>query len=300
MILEDLRLSKIFELQNSPKDKIDISHMHNKFAQKQLNLFRQNIFFCWTLHLLTSFGIICSFFALKNIIDGEIFKAFMWLGLGLLIDGIDGTIARFLRVSVKLPHIDGHMLDSIIDYINYIFIPAFMLHHFKILPETMDTVLPATIMVISVISYSNKNTKTDENCYIGFPAIWNVVVLYLVILDYSVLVNTAILISLIILKIVPIRFVHPFRTKSFKKSTLVVSLSWFMLTPFTVISREYSYLSDYYEYSLSAWLLISSYYVFLTLFLNSDKFAKIYKFTKKFRNTNKISSCKNDLSAEKI
>ena len=72
--------------------------MHNKFAQKQLNLFRQNIFFCWTLHLLTSFGIICSFFALKNIIDGEIFKAFMWLGLGLLIDGIDGTIARLLKV----------------------------------------------------------------------------------------------------------------------------------------------------------------------------------------------------------
>ena len=191
--------------------------MHNKFTQKQLNLFRQNIFFCWTLHLLTSFGIICSFFALKNIIDGEIFKAFMWLGLGLLIDGIDGTIARFLKVSVKLPHIDGQMLDSIIDYINYIFIPAFMLHHFKILPETMDTVLPATIMVISVISYSNKNTKTDENCYIGFPAIWNVVVLYLVILDLSIQVNTGILIFLIILKIIPIRFVHPFRTKKLKK-----------------------------------------------------------------------------------
>jgi phosphatidylcholine synthase len=224
----------------------------------------------------------------------------MWLGLGLLIDGIDGTIARFLKVSVKLPHIDGHMLDSIIDYVNYIFIPAFMLHYFKILPETIDTVLPATIMVISVISYSNKNTKTDENYYVGFPAIWNVVVLYLVIFDYSVLVNTAILIFLIVLKIIPIRFVHPFRTKSFKKSTLVVSLSWFMFTPLTVICREYSYLSDYYEYFLSAWLLISSYYVFLTLFLNSDKFVKIYNFLKKFCTTNKILSYKNDLSAEKI
>ena len=116
----------------------------------------------------------------------------------------------------------------------------------------------------------------------------------------GVLINTAILIFLIVLKIIPIRFVHPFRTESFKKSTLVVSLSWLMFTPLTVIFREYSYLSDYYEYFLSAWLLISSYYVFLTLFLNSDKFAKIYKFTKKFCNTNKISSYKNDLSAEKI
>ena len=68
-------------------------------------------------------------------------------------------------------------------------------------------------MVISVISYSNKNTKTDENYYIGFPAIWNVVVLYLVTLDLSIQVNTGILIFLIILKIIPIRFVHPFRTK---------------------------------------------------------------------------------------
>ena len=274
--------------------------MYNKFVQKKLNLFSQNILFCWALHLLTSFGIICSFFALNNIIDGEIFKAFMWLGLGLFIDGIDGTIARFLKVSVKLPHIDGFMLDSLIDYINYIFIPAFMLHHLRILPEIMDIIIPATIMVISVISYSNKNAKTDENCYVGFPAIWNVVVLYLMILNYSVLVNTAILIFLIVLKIIPIRFVHPFRTKSFKKSTLVVSLSWFVFTPLTVIFREYSYLSDYYEYFLSAWLLISSYYVFLTLSLNSDKFIKSYKRWTKFYTSNKVLFFKNDLSADKI
>ena len=274
--------------------------MHNNFSQKKLNLFRQNIFFCWTLHLLTSFGVVCSFFALKNVIDGEIFKAFMWLGLGLFIDGIDGSIARFLKVSVKLPHINGHMLDSIIDYINYIFIPAFMLHHFRILPEIMDTILPATIMVISVISYSNKNTKTDENYYIGFPAIWNVVVLYLVILDYGILVNTGILIFLIILKIIPIRFVHPFRTKSFKKLTLVMSLSWFVFTSIIVIFREYSFLSGYYEYCLFAWLLLSSYYVFLTLFLNSDKFLKIYKCGTKLYTTKKILPFKSNLSAEKI
>ena len=274
--------------------------MHNKFVQRQLNLFKQNIFFCWTLHLLTSFGIICSFFALENIIDGKIFKAFMWLGLGLLIDGIDGTIARFLKVNVKLPHIDGFMLDSIIDYINYIFIPAFMLHHFKILPEIVDTILPAIIMVISVISYSNKNTKTDENYYIGFPAIWNVVVLYLVILDFGILVNTGILIFLVILKIMPIRFVHPFRTESLKKLTLVVSLFWFVSTPLIVISQEYNYFSSYYEYCLTAWLLFSSYYVFITLFLNSDKFVKMYKCLTKLCTTNRISPYKNNLSAEKI
>jgi len=144
----------------------------------------------------------------------------------------------------KYKSIDINLTKNIIAFL--IFIPAFMLHHLRILPEILGTIIPATIMVISVISYSNKNTKTDENCYVGFPAIWNVVVLYLVILDYSVLVNTAILIFLIVLKIIPIRFVHPFRTKSFKKSTLVVSLSWFMFTPLTVIFREYSYLSDYY------------------------------------------------------
>jgi len=118
--------------------------------------------------LLTSFGIICSFFALKNTIDGEIFKAFMWLRLGLFIDGIDGMIARLLKVNESLPHIDSYMLESIIDYINYIFVPAFMLHYFGILPEALDIIIPAIIMMISVISYSNKNTKTDENYYIDF------------------------------------------------------------------------------------------------------------------------------------
>ena len=274
--------------------------MHNRFIQKQLNLFRQNIFFSWALHLLTSFGIICSFFALKNTVDGEIFKAFMWLGLGLFIDGIDGTIARFLKVNESLPHIDGHMLDSIIDYVNYIFLPAFMIHYFGILPKIVDIVIPAIIMVISVISYSNKNTKTDENCYIGFPAIWNVVVLYLVILNCDILINTGVLIFLIILKIIPLRFVHPFRTEKFKKLTLIMSFSWFAFTSLTIIIREYSYLSDYYEYCLSSWLLLSFYYVFLTLFLNSDKFVEMYKCGVKFYTSSKVLSYENNLSAEKL
>ena len=274
--------------------------MHNRFIQKQLNLFRQNIFFSWALHLLTSFGIICSFFALKNTIDGEIFKAFMWLGLGLFIDSVDGTIARFLKVNENLPHIDGHMLDSIIDYINYIFIPAFMLHYFGILPKILDIVLPAIIMVISVISYSNKNTKTDDNCYIGFPAIWNIVVLYLVMLDYDILINTGVLILLIILKIIPLRFVHPFRTENFRKLTLIMSFSWFIFASLTIIVREYSYLSDYYEYCLSSWLLLSFYYVFLTLFLNFDKFVKVYRCGVNFYTSNKVLSYENGLSAEKL
>ena len=274
--------------------------MYNNFIRKKLNLFRQNIFFSWALHLLTSFGIICSFFALKNTIDGEIFKAFMWLGLGLFIDSIDGTIARFLKVNESLPHIDGHMLDSIIDYINYIFVPAFMLHYFGILPEILDIIIPAIIMVTSVISYSNKNTKTDENYYIGFPAIWNVVVLYLVILNYDSLINTGVLIFLIILKILPLRFVHPFRTEKFRKLTLVMSFSWFVFTSLIVIIREHSYFSGYYEYCLSVWLLLSFYYIFLTLFLNSGKFAQIYKCGIKLYTTNKALSCKSNLSAEEI
>ena len=175
-----------------------------------------------------------------------------------------------------------------------------MLHHFKILPEIVDTILPATIMVISVISYSNKNTKTDENYYMGFPAIWNIVVLYLVILDYGTLVNTGILILLVILKVIPIRFVHPFRTKSFKKLTSVMSLCWFVLTPLVIIFREHSNLSDYYGYCLYAWLLVSSYYIFLTLYLNSDKFVQIYKCEFKFYTSNKVLSHKDDLFAGKI
>ena len=254
--------------------------MYKNFIQKQLNLFRQNIFFSWTLHLLTSFGIICSFFALKNTIDSEIFKAFMWLGLALFIDGIDGTIARFLKVNESLPHIDGHMLDSIIDYINYIFVPAFMLHYFGILPGVLDIIIPAIIMVISVISYSNKNTKTDENYYIGFPEIWNIVVLYLVILNYNSLINTGVLIFLVALKIAPLRFVHPFRTENFRKLTLIISFSWFIFTSLIVIAREYSYFSNYYEYCLSTWLSLSFYYFFLTIYLNFDKFLQIYKCSK--------------------
>ena len=173
------------------------------------------------------------------------------------------------------------------------------IHYFGILPKVVDIVIPAIIMVISVISYSNKNTKTDENCYIGFPAIWNVVVLYLVILNCDILINTGVLIFLIILKIIPLRFVHPFRTEKFKKLTLIMSFSWFAFTSLTITIREYGYLSDYYEYCLFSWLLLSFYYIFITLFLNSDKFVEMYKCVK-FYTSSKVLSYENNLSAEKL
>ena len=95
--------------------------MYKGFIQNQLNFCKKDIYLTWFFHLLTSVGVICDFFALKNTIDGEIYKAFIWLGLSLMIDGIDGPIARFLKVDKKLPHIDSHMLDSIVDYINIYF-----------------------------------------------------------------------------------------------------------------------------------------------------------------------------------
>ncbi len=45
---------------------------------------------------------------------------FMWLGLALFVDGIDGTLARKARVLEYTPNVDGRTLDNVIDFFTYV------------------------------------------------------------------------------------------------------------------------------------------------------------------------------------
>ena len=74
------------------------------------------------VHLLTGFGIVAGFFSLISVLNYNQKDAFLWLGLAFLIDSIDGTLARKFDVKKNLPNIDGKMLDSIIDFFNYVII----------------------------------------------------------------------------------------------------------------------------------------------------------------------------------
>ena len=116
--------------------------------------FRNTIPAC-SVHFLTGSGIIFSFLALVSVIEGNKLQAFMFLGIALIIDIVDGTLARKYNTEINFPNIDGKTLDTIIDYINYIFIPCIMLYKFEYLPQSFTLIIPIIILCISLYSYVN-------------------------------------------------------------------------------------------------------------------------------------------------
>ena len=104
---------------------------------------RKEVAAAWLVHAFTGSGIVLGFLAMIAILHGDRLGVFLWLGLALFVDGIDGTLARRVRVREVTPNVDGATLDNVIDYFNYVFVPALMIYWFGFVPEGWETVSAA-------------------------------------------------------------------------------------------------------------------------------------------------------------
>lgn len=151
---------------------------------------------------------------------------FWWLGLALLVDGIDGPIARKLNVKEVLPHWSGDLLDSIIDYMTYVIIPAFALYQRGFMGEGLSFLSAAIIVITSAIYYADTNMKTKENFFLGFPVVWNMVVFTLFIIQPGEWVSFAIVVFSAILQFLPVYFLHPVRVQRMRRINLGIFFLW--------------------------------------------------------------------------
>ena len=165
----------------------------------------------YLVHLFTVSGIVFSFIALLYAIDKNLPMVFFYLALALFVDGIDGSLARKVNVKKYTPLINGEILDNIIDFLNYVFIPAFVVYWFEFVPKGLEILMASLILVVSCYTFANNNVKTSDFYFSGFPALWNVVILYFYLLDTSHLVNLIVIILLTILTFIPFKYLHPFR-----------------------------------------------------------------------------------------
>ena len=177
-----------------------------------LDKINKNKIAAWAVHGFTGSGAVLGFLAIISILNSDATGAFLWLGLALLIDGLDGTLARKVNVTEQTPNIDGTILDSVIDYLNYVIIPSLMIYWFSMVPDILEIILPAAIFLVSLYTFSNLQMKTKDYYFSGFPAVWNIVVLYFFILGTHEYINVAVIVICLILTFVPIKFVHPFST----------------------------------------------------------------------------------------
>ena len=194
----------------------------------------------YLVHVFTALGVVFGFLALLATVDGKIPEAFLWLAFALFVDGVDGTLARAVNVKQNTPEIDGAILDNIIDYLNYVVVPVFIFYSLGMAPEPYLLLSCIAILLVSCFTFTNTNIKTDDFYFSGFPAIWNIVVLYFYILESSEFTNFIFVILFCILTFIPFKYVHPFRVVEFRKITLMITSIWMITTTILLFDLSFS------------------------------------------------------------
>lgn len=182
------------------------------------------------VHAFTASGVVCALLATLAVIQGRLDAMFLWLGLAFIIDGIDGTFARATRVSERLPRFSGEVLDLVIDYLTYVFIPVLALLLASRLPSGwLGLLLAAAILMSSLYHFSDTHSKDADYHFVGFPAVWNIVAFYVFALDLSQAATAVITLLCVGMTFVPWPWAHPMRVTELRLPTLVVTGIWALL-----------------------------------------------------------------------
>jgi phosphatidylcholine synthase len=166
---------------------------------------------------------------------GEWALMFLCLGAALLVDGIDGTIARRLNVAEMLPRWSGDVLDLVVDFVTYVFVPAFAISMGGLLPEPLSVPAGIAVVVTGALYFADRNMKTEDNYFRGFPTLWNAAAFYLFLLKPQPWLAAAAVAALAVLTFVPFKFVHPFRVKRLRGFNIAAVLAWSGLASVAVL-----------------------------------------------------------------
>jgi phosphatidylcholine synthase len=183
----------------------------------------------WLVHLYTASSALCGFLALTRIFYDRYRDAFFWLALTVVIDATDGALARRMDVGSRLPRFNGAKLDDIVDYVTYVFVPAFFMWHALLVPERWSVVAVAAMLLSSAYGFNRDDAKTSDHFFTGFPSYWNIVVFYLYLAGWPAGVNLLSLLLLAALVFVPIRYVYPSRTPVLRTATVAFGMVWGVL-----------------------------------------------------------------------
>lgn len=184
----------------------------------------------WAVHAFSASGAVLALLAVIAINGERWTEAMLWLFAALVVDGIDGTLARAARVKEMAPRVDGEVLDLVIDYLNYVFVPTLFILEAQLLPPAFALPLAALIQLSSLYVFARRDMKTKDNYFRGFPALWNVVALYLYAARIDPTIAAAVVATLVILTFAPIHFVHPFRVRDYGKWLPAAAIIWAVST----------------------------------------------------------------------
>jgi phosphatidylcholine synthase len=191
----------------------------------------------FAVHIFTACGAACALLALLAAVGGKWPLMFVWLGVAVIIDGVDGTFARRLRVAEVLPRWSGDVLDLVVDILNYVFVPAYALAAGALLPSFAATPLGILIVVTGSLYFADRRMKTADYYFRGFPAVWNVAAFYLFVLRLPPWLGAFVVVTLAVLTFVPVHFIHPVRIAHLRALTTAALVLWAILALVAVVEN---------------------------------------------------------------
>ena len=208
-----------------------------------------------SVHLFTATGAVFAMLAMLAAADAKWSLMFLWLIVAFFVDGVDGPLARKYDVKTNAARFDGVLLDLIIDYLTYVFIPAFALFKSGLLPGWTGWIAIIIITFASAMYFCDGNMKTKDNSFHGFPGCWNMVVIVVFALSPNFWFILALISLLAISMFLPVKFVHPVRTLRWRAVTLPMAMAW-------VVFAGWAAWVDFHPQSWAHWgLVITSIYL---------------------------------------
>ncbi len=191
----------------------------------------------WSIHLFTAMGAVFGFLAIIAIGRHQWLLAFTWMAVSVFIDSVDGILARAFKVKDVLPNFDGALLDNIVDYFTYVIVPASFLYETHSVPYKLNLLSSILITLSSAYQFCQSDAKTEDHWFKGFPSYWNIVVLYIFLLDFPEKINFIIILLFTILVFIPIRYLYPSRAVQYRLLNLILVSIW----AFLIVLSLYNY-----------------------------------------------------------
>src|SRR6202049_1148449 len=190
----------------------------------------------FSVHVFTAMGAGIALIALLEAVREHWAAMFAWLGVALVIDALDGPIARRLDVERVQPNWSGDVLDLVVDFVTYVFVPAYAITASGLLLPLAAPLLGGGIAVSGALYFADRRMKADDNHFRGFPALWNAAAFYLFLLRWPPALSSLVVAVLIVLTFVPFHVLHPVRVVRLPPLTLSLLALWVLLAMYVLAS----------------------------------------------------------------
>jgi phosphatidylcholine synthase len=234
-------------------------------APSESHLLRRRVF-AYGVHAFTATGAVWGFLALLAVFAQDWKRVFLFMLIAMIVDGVDGHLARWADTKKYAAGVDGALMDNIIDYLTYVVVPALFFYVTDVLPRGWGLVGASAILLASAYQFSQTSAKTEDHFFTGFPSYWNIVMFYMLVLGLNPWVNLAALFALVVLVFVPIKYVYPTRTSEF-----------FWLTNFLILLLTLAGIYGFYVYpDVPPWVVwvsfgVAIYYLALSLWMQQKE-----------------------------